>query len=382
MNKYLIYILLIFASCGKENINEPIIEDSLWTRNEENPIIKAGFEAIDGHTAISVSDPSVLFDEEENKWKMWVAVGWFEGEQFKTGIKYAESSEGTSWSIHPEICLRPSSSPSSWDYTSVETPMVVKVEGNPSDKKYLMWYSGGNITVNPLGEDYPRFQIGLAYSSDGITFNKISEPESPYQQEGLVFKVEDAFPSFPSVETGIVADPSVIYENGVFKMWFTSIGLTINDEDVDGGVGYAESVDGINWTASAQNPLQSLKRINEDFVAQPAVVYNSQSGQYDMWFNADYEHELEEVGMNGTIGFWYAHSEDGLNWTVDRDNGRDFKYAKNIQSEEYGLTVGCFPIYRNNTLIMYYGVLSSGQSFSGNPWPYVHAISSAIRDNE
>ncbi|MGB0525719.1 MAG: hypothetical protein ACPGJS_22260 [Flammeovirgaceae bacterium] len=382
MNKYLIFLLFAFASCGRENRSEPFLEDSLWTRNIENPIMSAGFKAIDGYTAISVSDPSVLFDEEDNIWKMWVAIGWFEGEQFKTGIKYAESNDGTSWSIHPDICLQPSTVSSSWDYTSVETPMVVKVENNPSDKKYLLWYSGGNITINPLGEDYPRFQIGLAYSADGITFNKISESESPYQQEGLVFKVEDAFPSFPSVKTGIVADPSVIYENGVFKMWFTSIGLTINDEDVDGGVAYAESVDGINWTASAQNPLQSLKRISEDFVAQPAVVYDAQSSQYEMWFSADYESELEEVGMNGTIGFWYANSADGLNWTVSRDDDRDFKYAKNIQSEAFGLTVGCFPTYKNDSLILYYGALSSGQSFSGNPWPYVHVINSAIKENQ
>lgn len=377
-----IFFLLTILSCDKENTIPSSNQDLNWIRDNTNPILKAGFDAMPGKTALSVSDPSFIFDAQENKWKMWIAIGWFENEQFKTGIKYAESVDGINWDVHDKICLKPSNISTAWDFTSVETPMVLKLESNPTEKKYIMWYSGGNITINPLGEDYPRFQIGMAYSADGITFNKISESDSPYQQEGLVLRVEDAFPSLPSVSTGIVADPSVIFHDNKLKMWFTSIGLTENDEDVDGGICYAESEDGINWLADNANPIQSLKRISEDFVAQPTVLFNKANSEFEMWFNADYESELTEVGMNGTIGFWHAHSADGKNWIVNRENGRDMIYGSNLDSEKYGLTVGCSVLHINGEYVMIYGGLASkelSQTFE-NPWPYLHVINRAIKE--
>jgi hypothetical protein len=376
---FLLLALVAFQSCDNNDPNSTR-EYSRWDRFSGNPLILAGFDVEPGKVALSVSDPSVMYDRQDSTWKMWFATGWFEGDEFKTGVKYAESTDGADWVIHQALSLKGSKNDNDWDYTSVETPMVLKVPVDNNGFEYLMWYSGGNININPLGEDYPRFQIGMAISSNGVVFDKIDVTDSPYGIEGLVFKVEDAFPNLPGVATGVVADPAVVYNNGIFYMWFSSIGLTANDEDIDGGISHATSVDGINWEPSANNPIQSLKRMNEDFAAQPSVLYDENSGLYEMWFNADYPNELNEVGMNGSNGFWYATSMDGIEWTVKREKGRDFLFSSNLKYEKHGITVGCSVLQNDGNYHMFYGGLAGSSYNTGfeNPWPYLHVINKAI----
>lgn len=379
--KDLLFVLCftIFLSGCEEN-NIPKDADN-WERNPVNPILKSGINVINSQEAFSVSDPWVLWDEEESTWKMWFAVGWFDGEQFKTGIKYATSINGDDWEVSEGLCLLPSSDPNEWDYTSVETPCVVKLPDNPSERRYLLWYSGGNILTDALGEDYPRFKIGMGYSSNGITFERISAEESPYQKKGLVLKAEDAFPGLPAVENGIVADPSVLWKDDTLKIWFTSIGLTHDDQDVDGGISYATSTDGTTWNCSENNPLQQLKRIPEDFAAQPHVNFNEEKNRYEMWFNADYRNELSSTELNTTLGFWYASSVNGELWEVSRNDGRDFVNKNQFSFEKHGLTVGCAVTIKNQQYHIFYGSLAIDDgSVDNNPWSYIHVINRAKKD--
>jgi hypothetical protein len=182
----------------------------------------------------------------------------------------------------------------------------------------------------------------------------------------------------------VVADPTVLIKDNQFQMWFTSIGLTAKDEDVDGGISFAVSSDGINWEAYESNPLQSLKRIPEDFAAQPSVLFNPFSEKYEMWFNADYPSELLDVGMNGTTGFWYARSDDGLDWVVAREKGRDLLFSEGLDQEKYGFSVGTTVILKDSSYYMYYGSLASKEleSFSENPFPYLHVLNKAALNSE
>ncbi len=366
-------LVLFIGSCNKEN---PLRDNTRWERYFNNPVVLPGCIAEEDYTTVSVSDPCVIYDTSAQMFKMWFAVGWFEGDLFRTGIKYAESRSGTIWNIFEGLALSSIDNPDAWDYTSVETPMVVKVYNDSASAEYWMWYSGGNIMTDPLGEDYPRFKIGAAVSSDGVSFSRIEAAISPYSERGLSLIAEDAFPGLPSVKTGVVADPSVVLIDSLFFMWFTAIGLDENDGDVDGGICGAFSADGIHWTPLQNNPLQSLKRSWEDFAAQPSVLYDTEDSIFQMWFNADYPHEIEETGMNGTTGFWHATSKDGISWHVNREKGRDFQYIQKSDREMHGLTVGTCVFQHNDMYIMYFGSLAHkrfSQSFD-NPWKYTHAI--------
>ena len=81
-------------------------------------------------------------------------------------------------------------------FSILTAPYVLKVKKN----KWFMWYVSCNTWVN---ENYPKYDIKIATSSNGID----------WLQEGLTSinlkKNERA-----------VARPSVLYENGIYKMWF------------------------------------------------------------------------------------------------------------------------------------------------------------------
>jgi predicted GH43/DUF377 family glycosyl hydrolase len=96
-----------------------------------------------------------------------------------------------------------------------------------------------NLTLNPTS-------TGLG--SVKITVNWGTTPVNSY-----LFKDFSQNPLI--VPTGInydvdIRNPNVIYDGGKFKMYYTSMGFGAR-----GGVSYAESIDGLNWTRPYANPL-------------------------------------------------------------------------------------------------------------------------------
>ena len=120
---------------------------------------------------------------------------------------------------------------SGFDATRVATPAVVKV-----GDAYTLLYSGmqfGNA-----------MQIGLATSSDGITWAKsssnpvISNAQSP------------SWASFREVPA------TLMYENGTYELWFNGDNSNLaTDLGYGSGFGLATSTDGINWTFGS-NPIR------------------------------------------------------------------------------------------------------------------------------
>lgn len=92
---------------------------------------------------------------------------------------------------------------------------------------YKMWYTG-----QARGYSY----IGYAESTDGTGFvRKLDEPV--------------LIPEFPW-ERESVMNPCVIYENGLYRMWYAA-GETYEPNVI----AYAESRDGISWTKRKANPI-------------------------------------------------------------------------------------------------------------------------------
>lgn len=106
------------------------------------------------------------------------------------------------------------------------SPFVLKEDG-----KWHLWYasSTGFVIVNNKPE--PLYEIKYAYSNDGIDWIRPNitciSPAEKYQ---------------------CTARPTVIKEDGIYKMWFTFRGsFDYRDGKESYKIGYAESIDAINW---------------------------------------------------------------------------------------------------------------------------------------
>jgi predicted GH43/DUF377 family glycosyl hydrolase len=80
----------------------------------------------------------------------------------------------------------------------------------------------------------PRYHIKVAESQDGVNWNRTGTVAIDYK----------------SPDEGGVGRPSVLWEHGVFKMWYCYRGGTDyrTNRQTSYRIGYAESVDGVKWT--------------------------------------------------------------------------------------------------------------------------------------
>ncbi len=97
-----------------------------------------------------------------------------------------------------------------------------------------------------------------------------------------------------------VMQPSLLYEDGMYKMWY------VGEDGLLTGVGYAVSLDGVQWTRLSANALE-FTRVWTDSILHPCVLAVP-GGGYTMWFSSDL--------IGGEIGS--ANSSDGTRWTDTR----------------------------------------------------------------
>src|SRR5262249_54453603 len=107
-----------------------------------------------------------------------------------------------------------------------------------------------------------------------------------------------------------VSNPHVIFEGGVFKMWYTGT-------DATGvlRVGYATSADGIaGGKQNSGNAVLTTSPGGFDAAGVSACAVLNDGGTYRMWF----------AGLNTTAGgrlrIGYADSPDGVTWTKFASN--------------------------------------------------------------
>ena len=134
-------------------------------------------------------------------------------------VSVSFSDDGIHWT-DPVVTLGPNPA-SGWEYM-VNRNCVLKIGDT-----YKMWYTG-----QAHGNSY----IGAAESKNGVDFHRITakpvlSPEAPFEGESVM-------------------NPCVLYENGVYRMWY-SAGETYEPNVLC----YAESADGVTWKKSPLNPI-------------------------------------------------------------------------------------------------------------------------------
>lgn len=105
-----------------------------------------------------------------------------------------------------------------------------------------------------------------------------------------------------SWESKEVSFPVVLYEKGLYKMWYGG-----NDGSY-WSIGYAISLDGINWIKYPNNPVIRWNNLPEEPKDYKEHTIIKENGIYKMWYEA-----ARSPSTISTIG--YSISNNGINWT-------------------------------------------------------------------
>jgi predicted GH43/DUF377 family glycosyl hydrolase len=201
------FALIAFASAGSVAGAQNSEETSAgWVKYAFNPVIGGKYG--------TCFDIAVLPDN--GRYRMWLS--W----RPEKSIALVESADGLHWSEPPRIVFGPKAQ-SGWE-DDINRPVVVKREG-----RYHLWYTG---------QAHDRSAIGYATSSDGVTWNRMSETpvlsaDQPWEKVALMC-------------------PHVLWdaEARLFRMWYSA-----GDQYEPDAIGYATSPDGLAWHKDTSNPI-------------------------------------------------------------------------------------------------------------------------------
>ncbi len=249
-----------------------------WIKYSANPVLTPTPGSWD---ADSMTTPRVLLTS--GVFRMW-----YEGlHGGATGIGYATSNDGLTWSKYSTPVLLPGSA-GSWDSSAVALGSVVW-----NGTRFLMWYSG----TSPIA--FPNGAFGLATSSDGITWVK-------YRGNPVLAPSQ--------IDLRYMAVPYVIRQNLTYNMWYTARSASDPLASPVTRILYATSFDGISWNkwpAAVLNPSSNPSDWDSVSVYSPSVIFNSTV--FGIWYSG-----LGQSLTNPKIG--YANSPDGATWTKSSQN--------------------------------------------------------------
>lgn len=192
----------------------------------------------------------------------------------------------------------------------------------------LLYYTGINLGVTVK----IRNSIGLA------EWNDVSGCFERCYDGPIIDRTRD-FPHF-------VATPEVIYENGLFKAWFTS--CTRWEQTPVGAkhfyhLEYAESNDGVNWNRDGTIAID----FNDEFeyaLGVPRVLHDING--YKMWFCSRATKDYDTYRIRS------ATSGDGRNWQ------RQDAVELEVSSSGWDSKMTCYPFvfdYKNERYLLYNG---------------------------
>lgn len=279
-------------------------------------------------------------------------------------IRHAASRDGYTWST-PSVILRPAYIPNG-DLTSANTqsedcacdPSVIKVG------EWWYMYYGGNI-------DYYAGVIYVARSNSPYgpfskwTKRRTWEPD-PLDPAPIIFpKVANA-PSWAD-PTKIyyygAGQPSVIYRDGKFKMWYTDASLgtvSLTSGATEWRRMYSESTNGTDFTQGNEISIYSNNTwLKFNFPGDMGEVkYDSKTNQYIMF-------DLEYGWKSNPVEVVQYTSNDGLFWlkTIDATHP---KFTLELFSNNIGISSDPSGTLRSVGYIIGYGYHWDGAP--GNVW--------------
>ncbi len=304
-NKYLITVLIVITLFSCEDAINPEFINS-WDKYLGNPILSKSNEIFDDRVDwdyFCAADCSILKDS--NTYKMWyTGAGQTNTDnEIRVRIGYAYSSDGISWTKYENNpVLGPT--PGAWDYVGLETVSVLFDHEGTETERYKMWYAGVD------DEETGLYSFGYAYSSDGIEWTKYEG--NPILEAGQP----------DSWESGSPEGPTVIKDNGIFKMWYGAVDTVPNGQETDyrSNIGYAWSTDGKTWEKYSDNPVLltgDWGNWDASVIQDPFVMKIDET--YYMWYSG-FPEWIENTDLTGIYQIGLAYSSDGITWTKSENN--------------------------------------------------------------
>ncbi len=234
-----------------------------WTASSNYVIPVGSSDGWEKETAT----PTVLIDK-NGVYNMWYTSTdtshWSYGlDRFR--IRNAVSTDGgAAWT--PDSGWELEGTAGKWDEGGLDRGRAIVIK----DGTYYMIYAGTGSDLN--------FKLGLATSPDGVNWTK--------QNGGNALNIP-----LQAGELDTQSYPTVLYENGIFKMWYEA--ATSSGTQID----YAESPDGINWTLPAdQNPVLTRGTSGFDSVALEPNVILHENDQYKLYYSG-YDGNKWSIGL-------------------------------------------------------------------------------------
>ncbi len=186
-------------------------------------------------------------------------------------IGLAQSSDGRSWSKHPQAVIE-TGPVGSWDERGVADPFVLM--------------SGGRFYLFYTGMDRARRQrLGVAQSADGIRWTKLRA--NPVLEIG----------SDGTFDENGLGEPAVWMAGGRYWMLYTG-----RDRRENRRIGAAVSRDGVHWERSGSIPvLEGHEPWDAKVVCDPTVLPGA-GGRIRIWFGGGDQARPDER-LNGAIGY-------------------------------------------------------------------------------
>jgi hypothetical protein len=174
--------------------------------------------------------------------------------------------------------------------------------------KIRLYYGGADTSGACAGINSSHWRIGLAESTDGVTFSRV-----PGDQTGGAVLDLGAPGNFDDYLT---YRPHVLKDGAVYRMWFNGSTQPFNCPTgtlaLNRRIGYAESSDGVHWTRSYGGPgpggsvlpLGAKGDIDEQQVGYVWVLKDD--ADYKMYYSANDANNFWRVAL--------ATSSDGRTW--------------------------------------------------------------------
>lgn len=283
--------------------------DGALTRYAGNPLLRNGPETYDDLK----TGPRVVLRFGAGDYRMWYEAVSSGG---LTTVAYATSPDGLVWT-KGGVVMSPSLA---WEMDEVSPNSIVIV----GDELRLYYHGGGYMAQN--GNRLGNGRIGLATSTDGMTWTKHGDPVVDIGGAG-------------AIDEDQAAEPRVLADGTGWRMYYTA-----RDANATNTLAMATSADGITWTKSAQSPILDATRWGGFW----GGAFVHEGALWHLW------HATQQDGSS----LHYKWSTDGLTWN---DGPEVLMTNPDPNAADYGLVGDSVSGYRDGDVyrIMYTGFNSN-----------------------